>query len=134
MNFLRHFVGYQPLLTTSDASMTQYGVAQLHTMFHGTRNAMLSMMNDLVMRMDGISAQVSRPPSPRPVTPVFLNLISAAPSPEPQQPLGISPQELLDWIGIADMVSQDLEYMESRNHDQISPAEQGRAEQLVVHR
>ncbi|KAL1891095.1 hypothetical protein Sste5346_007921 [Sporothrix stenoceras] len=113
-----------------DTSMTQYGVAQLHSMFHGTRNAMMSMMNDLVMRMDGISAQVSRPPSPRPVTPVYL--ISAAPSPEPQ-PLGISPQELLHWVGITDMASQDLEYMESRNHDEISPAEQGRAEQLVVH-
>ena len=65
----------------------------------------------------------------RPVT--SESVISAAQSPEPET-YCITPQELLNWIDIPDLATDDLDCMINHNYSHISEAEQGRAQQLIT--
>ncbi|KAI8718085.1 hypothetical protein NCS52_00886500 [Fusarium sp. LHS14.1] len=49
-------------------------------------------------------------------------------------PQFISPEELLNWINIPDLASQDLEYIKERRNVRVPANEQARAEQLIQNR
>ncbi|OAA53705.1 hypothetical protein ISF_08644 [Cordyceps fumosorosea ARSEF 2679] len=114
-----------------DAAITQYGMAQLAHMEHGTRNGIMYMLNDLMLAMKDVKESVSRSPSPAPVMPIMM--IAGAPSSPGPEHHGISPHDLLGWINMTDLAAKDLEYIGSHNHSDISDDEQGRAQQLVAH-
>lgn len=65
-----------------------------------------------------------------------MSTFSRSPSPLPSAgsllaEQHIDPQEIIDWIDIPDLASQDIEYMEERRQLLVPSHERARAEQLV---
>ncbi|KUI60968.1 hypothetical protein VP1G_08146 [Cytospora mali] len=66
----------------------------------------------------------------------ILASTSRSPSPAPPVESGtteqhITPQELLEWINIPDLASQDLEQIEEKRRTRVPAQERARAEQLI---
>lgn len=66
--------------------------------------------------------------SPSPACPPWPH---QGPPPTPHAQHFIQPQDLLDWVGIPDLLSEDLRFIAERRKIKVSERDQARAEQLV---
>ncbi|KAH7325574.1 hypothetical protein B0I35DRAFT_474336 [Stachybotrys elegans] len=115
-----------------DTTVTKFAGTQLHRMMNRGRNEMKSMFDNLMHKMNSIEAAISRSPSP--VSPSHLYKIAAI-LPETGgagRYNTATTDEVLDWIGIPNLAEEDLEFVATHSHVDISDAQQGRAEQLVM--
>ncbi|KJR86283.1 uncharacterized protein SPSK_02273 [Sporothrix schenckii 1099-18] len=119
--------------TIVDTSITHLSLAQLQTMVYDMQNSINFFRNELIQGLDRGRAHITGlSPSPREPAPVYV-ITTAPPAISEPERHHITPQTLLDWIGMRDLARHDLDYMATRNHDHITGAEQGGAGHLVAH-
>lgn len=71
---------------------------------------------------------------PSPIPPTHLYTISAAPPDMmgTQHCNSVTTEDVLDWVDIPNLAEEDLEFIATHSHVDISDAEQGRSEQLIM--
>jgi hypothetical protein len=116
------------LTIDKDTTVTKTLGTQAYQILHNSRNEMKRMFDHLLKGMNDLRAEKYRVPSPAP--PTHLYMITTSPA----EMGGTATEDILEWIAIPNLAEENLEFVATHSHIDVSDAEQGRAEQLVTSR